>query len=106
MRYYKSTNSFDPLVKRQDVQILKHLPKNLGTKLFVENEGWLNVETGGLLTVLNQGYMIHARLTHSAYPLSCPFHHTDTRQVVALGTASRKDLHRVLQRRRSELSLE
>jgi hypothetical protein len=78
MRYYKSANSLDSLVKRQDVQILKHLPKNLSTNLSVENEGWLNVETGDLLTVLNQGYMIHARLTHPTYPLSCPFHHIDT----------------------------
>jgi hypothetical protein len=70
MRYYKSANSLDSLVKRQDVQILKHLPKNLSTNL--------SVETGDLLTVLNQGYMIHARLTHPTYPLSCPFHHIDT----------------------------
>jgi hypothetical protein len=39
MRYYKSANSLDSLVKRQDVQTLKYLPKNFDTKLFVKNEG-------------------------------------------------------------------
>ena len=78
MRYYKSANSLDSLVKRQDVQILKQLPKNSGTKLSVENEGWPNVETGDLLAVLNQGYVIHECLAHPTYPLSCPFRHTDT----------------------------
>jgi hypothetical protein len=70
MRYYKSANSLDSLVKRQDVQILKHLPKNFGTKV--------SVETRDLLNVLNQGYMIHECLTHPTYRLSCPFHHTGT----------------------------
>jgi hypothetical protein len=74
MRYYKSANSLDSLVKRQDI----HLPKNFGTKLSIENEGWPSVETGNMLSVLNQGYVIRECLTHPTYLLSCPFHHTDT----------------------------
>jgi len=42
--------------------ILKHLSKNLGIKLTVENEGKPNVETENLLTALNEGLSRHLEI--------------------------------------------
>jgi hypothetical protein len=90
MRYHKSTNSLDSLVKRQDVQMLKHLPKNLSSKLSVETEN-----------LLNEDYVIDECLTHPTYPfpVRCTiWTHLSSPQLVALGIASRIYLHRMLKR--------